>query len=305
MNFGFSVRPFHTVGCIVVKPGIIIDPVMVDGNKPTKNSAIYHLKNGQTAPYVVLSILEKRLRHLERLPWNNGFMLSHVLVLIQVLPVFPALMLKQIRCEGFPGQDVAAVPLICEDIADGAAVPLGVSGFCPAADIRQEIRDMRLGPSMEICVENEADHLSLPFVDDKRSVFDIAAGGVLLPVIAQQRRGQQLAVLKPLGQRPDHSLPLFNGFLLGNRGEKCEHQFRILPQSVQMICLKKHAHRRREIFELPNQGDTVHQVPRKTGDAFCHDQVVFAVLAGGNHGVEFRAVFQGRARDALVRVHAP
>ena len=71
-----------------------------------------------------------------------------------------------------------------------------------------------------------------------------------------------------------------------------------------MICLKKHAHRRREIFELPNQGDTVHQVPRETGDAFCHDQVVFAVLAGGDHGVEFRAVFQRRAGDALVRVDA-
>jgi hypothetical protein len=69
---------------------------MVNGNKPAKNSAVYHLKNGQTAPHVVLSILEKRLRHLERLPWNNGFMLSHVVVLIQVLPVLPALMLKQI-----------------------------------------------------------------------------------------------------------------------------------------------------------------------------------------------------------------
>lgn len=281
---GFPIWPLDAVVCIVVKSGIVVDPVVVDGNESTENSAVYDLKAGQSAADMVLSVLKKRLHHLKRLPRDDGLMLVQIVVLVQVLPVLSALVLKQIRGKGFPGQNVAAVPLICENVADGAAVPVRAPGFCPAADIRQKICDIRLGPAVEICVENKADHFGLCFVDHKGRVFDIVSGGVPLPVIAQRRGRQQLAVLKPLGQRPDHGFPLFNGFLLGNGGEKGQHQFRVFPQRVQVIHLKKHIHRRGEILKLANQGNTVHQISRKAGNAFCHDQVVFTLLAGGDPG---------------------
>ncbi len=162
-----------------------------------------------------------------------------------------------------------------------------------------------MGPAIQVSVENKADHICLGLVDDQRGMLDVVASGVPLPIITKQRRGQQLAVLEPLGQGPDHGFPLFDGFLLGERGEKGEHKFGAFFHCIQIIRFKKYPHRRIKVLEPTDQRDTVHQVPGKAGDAFCYNQVIFSLFTGGDHVVKRRAVFQRDPGDPLIGVNMP
>ena len=67
LHSGFSLWRFYAIGRAVVKSGVVVDPVVVDGNESAKNSAVYDLEAGQSAADMVLTVLEKRLRHFERL----------------------------------------------------------------------------------------------------------------------------------------------------------------------------------------------------------------------------------------------
>ena len=125
-------------------------------------------------------------------------------------------------------------------------------------------------------------------------------GGILFTVVAERCRGQQFSVLESLLERPVHGFAFLDGLLLCKRGEEGEHELRILAQRIEVVGFKEHPDRRRQAFQHPDQGNAVHQISRKSGNALREDEVVFALFAGFDHRVELIPVLEGCPGDALI-----
>ena len=95
-NLRFSDPPSHTVGRVIVQPGIIVDPMVIDGDEAAKDPIIYHMKTGKGAADMMLSVLQECLHQFKFLPWDDRFMLPFIMILIHVLPVSFTFVFKQI-----------------------------------------------------------------------------------------------------------------------------------------------------------------------------------------------------------------
>lgn len=80
-----------TIGNIVVSAGVVIDPMMIDGNEPPEDTLVNDMHNGQATAHMVFSVLHQYLNGFKLFFRDNGGVLVGIEILVSVLPVFRCL----------------------------------------------------------------------------------------------------------------------------------------------------------------------------------------------------------------------
>ena len=83
----------NTIGNVIVGAGIIVNPMVVNGYKPSKNTLVNDVEKRKTTTHMMLAVFQKHLHGLKRLYGNDRFVVIRVEILVTVLVVLFVLML--------------------------------------------------------------------------------------------------------------------------------------------------------------------------------------------------------------------
>lgn len=187
-------------------------PPWMDWHKTFQCTFLNDMKFWKDALIAVFGVVDELLNSNEIIPGNNRIVQIFPAMLGAVTHIFSGFVVKVAGSVCLAGQNISTVPLIAEDLENGAGVPDCISSLSLTADLCQSISDLLTGVSKEIKKEDETNDFCLIVIDGQM------AG--LIVVIAQQYWGQHDAVAKSHLNGGVHDGTLHMGLFLRHGGRK-------------------------------------------------------------------------------------
>ena len=266
----------------------------MDWHKTFQCTFLNDMKFWKDALVAVLGVVDELLNSNEIIPGNYRIMQTFPAMLGAVTHILSGFVVKVAGSVCLAGQNISAVPLVAEDLENGAGVPDCISSLSLATDLCQSISDLLTGVSKEIKKEDETNDFCLIVIDGQM------AG--LIVVIAQQYWGQHDAVAKSHLNGGVHDGTINMGLFLCHGGCKIETHFRVVLECEDVFCFKEDAHWGPHGIKHTDDGYTVDDVSGKTRNALCDDEINFSCFGIGYHAIKGITLVQRSARNAFICV---
>lgn len=222
----------------------------------------------------------------------------HTNGIIMQLPLVPrngdVFILTIVRFIGFPVDDIPKINRVAYHSFNGGWV-IGITCIIQKALLYQQFRNTA-GTQFTFCVflKYKADKLCLLLIHIVSVVFIIKA------VSDGRRCTVALTILHGLPITKLYPLRCLAAFFLGNNGHDGKTKFRILVHGVKIDILNQYTHIITQQF--PHRLHTVHDIPCKSGNLFCQDQIKCPCFCIPHHFQKLRALVGTGASNALIDI---
>ena len=199
------------------------------------------------------------------------------------------LFVDAVRHIGFLQQGVSNVLFIGQDIVDDGGRP-ALYTLCGGNTVLLQLPlDLSQGAAVQIPMVNAADDLRFLRYDLRLSVRPLPVSQHLFVLEGDLSRLRLFALLLA----PDDILADGFALRLGKAAEQGDEKFAGFREGVDVFLLEVHPNA--VCFQEPHRIQAIHRVSGKAGEGLGDDEVDVSPLAGGDHLVELRPVFQAGA----------